>query len=161
MTAVRGRSGDHPKLAPAKRRRGPARSDGRPARLSGLGDLIGVCGGALVRCGSLREFRVEAHWSTVAYDNTVCVTRRLDRRLDLTQRNSTADAARLVWVSVFGIIRRDPETVLVPPTTTRIPDRTSRAGTEWTRLLGLLLTVRAQSVRSHAVTSSPFFRIRI
>ena len=59
---------------------------------------------------------------------------------------------------VFGItmIRRDPETVLVPPTTTRIPDRTSRAGTEWTRLFTLLLTVRAQSVCSHAVTSSSF-----
>ena len=62
---------------------------------------------------------------------------------------------------MFGIIRRDPETVLVPPTTTRIPDRTSRAGTERTRLFRLLLTVRAQSVRSHAVTSSPIFRIRI
>ena len=57
---------------------------------------------------------------------------------------------------------RDPETVLVSPTTTRIPGRIIRTGTEGLRLLGLLLTVRAQSVRSHgashghAVTSSPF-----
>ena len=49
---------------------------------------------------------------------------------------------------VFGIIRRDPETVLVPPTTTRIPGRIIRTGTEGLRLLGLLLTVRAQYVRS-------------
>ena len=57
---------------------------------------------------------------------------------------------------LFGIILRDPETVLVPPTTTRIPGRIIRTGTEGLRLLGLLLTVRAQSERSHAVTSSPF-----
>ena len=56
---------------------------------------------------------------------------------------------------VFGIIRRDPETVLVPPTTTRIPGRIIRTGTEGLRLLGLLQTVRAQSVRSPcAVTQS-------
>ena len=56
---------------------------------------------------------------------------------------------------VFGIIRRDPETVLVPPTTTRIPGRIIRTGTEGLRLLGLLLTVRAQYVRSPcAVTQS-------
>ena len=46
--------------------------------------------------------------------------------------------------------------MLVPPTNTRIPGRIIRTGTEGIRLLGLLLTVRAQSVRSHAVTSSPF-----
>ena len=46
--------------------------------------------------------------------------------------------------------------VLVPPTTTRIPGRIILTGTEGLRLLGLLLTVRALSVRSHAVTSSPF-----
>ena len=57
---------------------------------------------------------------------------------------------------VVGIIRRDPETVLVPPTTTLIQDQTSRAGTEKTRLFTLVLLVRAQSVRSHAVTSSAF-----
>ena len=57
---------------------------------------------------------------------------------------------------MFGIIRRDPETVLVPPTTTRIPGRITRTWTEGLRLLGLLLTVRTQSVRSHAVTSSLF-----
>ena len=52
---------------------------------------------------------------------------------------------------------RDPETVLVPLTTTRIPGRIQviRTGTEGLRLLGLMLTVRVQSVRSHAVTSSP------
>ena len=56
---------------------------------------------------------------------------------------------------MFGIIRRDPETVLIPPTTTRIPGRIIRTGTEGLRLLGLLLTVRAQSVRSPcAVTQS-------
>ena len=66
---------------------------------------------------------------------------------------------------MFGIIRRDSETVLVPPTTTRIPGRIIRTGTEGLRLLGLLLTatahavralLRTQSVRSSAVTSSPF-----
>ena len=45
---------------------------------------------------------------------------------------------------MFGIIRRDPETVLVP----RIPGRIIRTGTEGLRLLGLLLTVRAQYVRN-------------
>ena len=49
---------------------------------------------------------------------------------------------------LFGIIRRDPETVPVPPTTTRIPGGIIRTGTEGLRLLGLLLTVRAQSVRT-------------
>ena len=58
-------------------------------------------------------------------------------------------------VSLFGIIRRDPETVLVPPTTTRILGQIIRTGTEGLRLLGLLLTVRAQYVRSLcAVTQS-------
>ena len=46
--------------------------------------------------------------------------------------------------------------MLVPPTTTRIPGRIILTGTEGLRLLGPLLIVRAQSVRSHAVTSSPF-----
>ena len=60
-------------------------------------------------------------------------------------------------IANFGIIRRDPETVLIPPTTTRIPGRIMfRTGTEGLRLLGPLLTVRTQSVRSHAVTSFPF-----
>ena len=52
--------------------------------------------------------------------------------------------------------------VLVPPTTTRIPGRIILTGTEGLRLLGLLLTVRAQSVRSLcAVTQSrrPHFPI--
>ena len=57
---------------------------------------------------------------------------------------------------LFGIFRRDPVTVLVPPTTTRIPGRIIRTGTEGLRLLRLLLTVRGQSVSSHAVMSSPF-----
>ena len=57
---------------------------------------------------------------------------------------------------MFGIIRRDPETVLVSPTTTRIPGRIIRTGTKGLHLLGLLLTVRAESVHSHEVTSSPF-----
>ena len=61
----------------------------------------------------------------------------------------------LIYLEVFGTIRRDPETVLVPPTTTRIPGRIIRTGTEGLRLLGLLLTVRAQYVRSPcAVTQS-------
>ena len=56
---------------------------------------------------------------------------------------------------VFKIIRRDPETVLVHPTTTQIPGRIIRTGTEGLRLLGLLLTVRAQYVLSPcAVTQS-------
>ena len=37
---------------------------------------------------------------------------------------------------MFGIIRRDPETVLLPPTTFRIPGRITRTGTEGLRLLG-------------------------
>ena len=59
------------------------------------------------------------------------------------------------------IIRRDPETVLVSPTTTRIPGRIIRTGTEGLRLLGLLLTVRAQSERSHAVMNKFFFANKI
>ena len=58
---------------------------------------------------------------------------------------------------LFGIIRRYPETVLVPPTLTRIPGHIIRTGTEGLRLpgLGLLLKVRAQYVRSLcAVTQS-------
>ena len=51
------------------------------------------------------------------------------------------------------MIRRDPETVLIPPTTTRIPGRRIRTGTEGLRLLALLLTVRAQ-LRSHVVPLS-------
>ena len=43
-------------------------------------------------------------------------------------------------LSLFGIIQRDHETVLVPPTTTRIPDRTNWAGTERTRFFTLLTT---------------------
>ena len=54
-----------------------------------------------------------------------------------------------------GIIRRDPETLLVSPPTTRIQGRIIRTGTEGLRLLGLLLTVHVQSVHSHTVTSSP------
>ena len=60
------------------------------------------------------------------------------------------------YPALFGIIRRDAEMELVPPTTTRIPGQLIRTGTKGLRLLGLLLTVCAQSVRSHAVTSSPF-----
>ena len=56
--------------------------------------------------------------------------------------------------AMFGIIRRDPETVLVPPTTTRIPGQIIRTGTEGLRLLGLLLTVRAQYVRSPCAVTS-------
>ena len=62
----------------------------------------------------------------------------------------------VIRFSVFGIIRRDPETMLVPPTTTQIQGQIIQTGTEGLRLLGLLLTVRAQSVRSHTVTSFPF-----
>ena len=58
---------------------------------------------------------------------------------------------------VFGIIPRDPEAVLIHPTTARIQGRIIRTGTEGLRLLGLLLTspcaVRAQS-RSHVVPIS-------
>ena len=61
---------------------------------------------------------------------------------------------RKIGVSLFGIIRRDPETVLVPPTTTQIPGRIIRTGTEGLRLFRLLLTVRAQSVTPCAVTQS-------
>ena len=59
---------------------------------------------------------------------------------------------------LFGMIRRDPETVLVPPTTTLIPDQTSRARTERTWLF-TLLTTRPCTVTT--VTSLPFFRILI
>ena len=62
---------------------------------------------------------------------------------------------------VFGIIRRDPETVLVPPTTTRIQGQIIQTGAKGLRFLRLLLTVRAQSERSHAITSFPFFQILI
>ena len=43
---------------------------------------------------------------------------------------------------VIGIIRRDPETVLVPRTITRIPGWFYQAGTERTRPLGPLMTLQ-------------------
>ena len=76
---------------------------------------------------------------------------------------------------LFGTIRRDPETVLVPPTTTWIPGRILRAGAKAARLFGLLLTrqctvttVMLSPVTPHFVIShtwmrpcSPFFQIHI
>ena len=53
---------------------------------------------------------------------------------------------------MFGNILRDPETVLLLPTTTRIQDRCSRAGTARTRLFSLLMTsLCAQSRMTPAV----------
>ena len=48
---------------------------------------------------------------------------------------------------MFGIIRRDPKTVLVPPTTTLIPGRIILTGTEGLRLLGLLLRTWTEGLR--------------
>ena len=70
-----------------------------------------------------------------------------------------------LWKSlhkVFGIIRRDPKTVLVSLTITRIPDRILRTGTKVTCLFGSLLmtslcsvTDDPQSVRSNNVPLFP------
>ena len=57
--------------------------------------------------------------------------------------------------SLFGIIRRDPEMVLVPTTTTGLLDRGSRARTLRTRLSGFTLLMTRQCTAT-TVTSSPF-----
>ena len=73
-----------------------------------------------------------------SHEEAVYAAALLTERLDADEAVEPIEGAHVPLM--FGIIRRDPETDLVPPTTTRIPDKNSRAGTERTRLFTLLMT---------------------
>ena len=85
--------------------------------------------------------------------------------LNPSREHRDRNKATTKLLTVFGIIRRDPETVLAPPTTTRIPGRILRIGTEATCLFDLLWHVHPQSRRprrphlmiSHTCVLTPMF----